>query len=330
MRKLIVQIPCLNEEQVIATTVAQIPRQVPGFDRVEVLIIDDGSTDRTVEVAQAAGADHIVRFPHNRGLALAFLSGLEHSVRLGADVIVHTDADNQYDASCIPALVKPILDGTADIVVGVRPIDDIPEFSWLKKRLQRAGSWLVRKLSNTRVEDVTSGFRAYSRDAALRLTVVSEFTYTHETLIQAGRSGMAVAQVPVRVNPKTRPSRLFRSIPQYIRRSVSTMLRVYAVYQPFKLFATMGAVLFAAGLALCVRYVYFVAIGQGKGHVQSVMLAGVLLILGFQSAVMGLLAELIGANRKLIQEILYRVRKAEADNQRAQREQAGRQEGDIQ
>lgn len=329
MRKLIIQIPCLNEEQVIATTLAQIPRQVPGFDCVEVLIIDDGSTDRTVEVARAAGADHIVSFPHNRGLALAFLSGLEHSVRLGADVIVHTDADNQYDASCIPALVQPILNGSADLVVGVRPIDDIHEFSWLKKRLQRAGSWLVRKLSNTRVEDVTSGFRAYSRDAALRLTVVSEFTYTHETLIQAGRSGMAVAQVPIRVNPATRPSRLFKSIFQYIRRSVTTMLRVYAVYQPFKLFASMGAVLFAAGLALCVRYLYFVAIGQGRGHVQSVMIAGVLLILGFQSVVMGLLAELMGANRKLIQEVLYRVRKAEADNAKRSQGPGARREGDV-
>jgi glycosyltransferase involved in cell wall biosynthesis len=329
VRKLIVQIPCLNEEQVIATTLAQIPRQVPGFDCVEVLIIDDGSTDRTVEVARCAGADHIISFSHNRGLALAFLSGLEHSVRLGADVIVHTDADNQYDASCIPALVQPILDGAADLVVGIRPIDDIQEFSWLKKRLQRAGSWLVRKLSDTRVEDVTSGFRAYSRDAALRLTVLSEFTYTHETLIQAGRSGMAVAQVPVRVNPKTRPSRLFRSIPQYIRRSVMTMLRVYAVYQPFKLFAGMGTILFAAGIALCVRYLYFVAIGQGRGHVQSVMLAGVLLILGFQSVVMGLLAELIGTNRKMIQEVLYRVRKAEANNGGTRQGPGARREGDV-
>jgi hypothetical protein len=196
-------------------------------------------------------------------------------------------------------------------------------------RSQRAGSWLVRKLSNTRVEDVTSGFRAYSRDAALRLTVVSEFTYTHETLIQAGRTGMAVAQVPVGVNPKTRPSRLFKSIPQYIRRSVMTMLRVYAVYQPFRLFSGVGAVLFTAGLILCARYIYFTALGQGRGHVQSVMIAGVLLILGFQSVVMGLLAELIGANRKLIQEVLYRVRKAELDNGGTQQGPGAGPKGDV-
>jgi glycosyltransferase involved in cell wall biosynthesis len=311
VKKLIVQIPCLNEEQAIGAAIAAIPRQVPGFEAVEILVVDDGSTDRTVEVARQAGADHIVQLPRHQGLAAAFLAGLEASVRAGADAIVHTDADNQYDAKCIPDLVRPICEGTADLVVGVRPIEQIPEFSWLKKRLQRLGSWVVRKCSATEVADVTSGFRAYSRDAALRLTVVSEFTYTHETLIQAGRSGMAVTQIPVRVNAGTRPSRLFRSIPEYLRRSLVTILRVYAIYQPFRLFAGIGGILAFAGLLLCARYAWFVGLGQGRGHVQSVIVAGMLVTLGFQSAVLGLLAELIGVNRKLVQEALYRIRKAE-------------------
>jgi len=311
VRKLIVQIPCLNEEQTLPITLADIPRQVPGFDVVEVLIIDDGSTDRTVEVAREAGADHILSLPQNRGLAMAFTAGLDESVRQGADVIVHTDADNQYAGSSIPDLVEPIVDGRADLVVGVRPIEQIEEFSFLKKRLQRLGSWVVRRLSSTDVADVTSGFRAYSRDAALRLTVVSEFTYTHETLIQAGRTGMAVVQVPVRVNAQTRPSRLFRSVPQYIRRSLDTIVRIYTVYQPFRIFSGIGLTLLAGALLLGLRYLYFVQLGQGKGHVQSVILAGMLATLGFQAVIVGLLADLIGANRKLLQENLYRVRKLE-------------------
>jgi glycosyltransferase involved in cell wall biosynthesis len=311
-----VQIPCLNEEDQIAATLADIPRQVDGFDVVEVLIIDDGSTDGTVRAAREAGADHVLSFSHNRGLAAAFMAGLEQSLRLGADVIVHTDADNQYNGASIPDLVRPVVQGRADLVVGVRPIEMIEEFSWAKKRLQRLGSWVVRKLSSTEVADVTSGFRAYSREAALRLTVVSEFTYTHETLIQAGRSGMAVTQVPIGVNPATRPSRLFKGIPQYIRRSLDTIFRIYAVYQPFRLFTGIGAVLFFAGVMLGVRYLYFISIGRGQGHVQSVILAGVLMILGFQAGILGMLADLIGANRKLLQETLYRVRRMELETQR--------------
>lgn len=311
MHKLIVQIPCFNEEATIARTIADIPRQVPGFDCVEVLVVDDGSEDRTVEAARQAGAEHVVSFAQNRGLAAAFAAGLEASLQQGADAIVHTDADNQYRGDCIPALVAPIVAGQADIVVGVRPIVAHPEFSWAKKRLQRLGSWVVRRLSRTDVADVTSGFRAYNREAALRLTVLSDFTYTHETLIQAGRTGLAVAQVPIEVNLKTRPSRLFGSIPQYIGRSLATIMRVYAVYQPLRLFAGMGLALFAGGLLLGLRYLYLAGIGQGKGHVQSVVLAGVLVILGFQAAMLGLLADLIGANRKLLQETLYRVRRLE-------------------
>jgi glycosyltransferase involved in cell wall biosynthesis len=309
--KLIVQIPCFNEEKTLAATVADIPRQVPGFDVVEVLVIDDGSSDATVEVARKAGVEHVVRFAQNRGLAAAFAAGLEASLRHGATVIVHTDADNQYRGDCIPALVAPIVAGEADMVVGVRPIEDHPEFSWVKKRLQQLGSRVVRGLSRTSVADVTSGFRAYNREAALRLTVLSDFTYTHETLIQAGRTGLAVAQVPIQVNRKTRPSRLFKGMGQYITRSLGTMLRIYAVYQPLKLFATLGAALFGAGVVLGLRYLILARLGQGTGHVQSVMLAGVLMILGFQAVMLGLLADLIGANRKLLQDVVYRVRRLE-------------------
>ncbi len=310
--KLIVQIPCLNEEATIGQTIADIPRQIPGIDRVEVLIIDDGSTDATVAAALAAGADHYISFAGNRGLAAAFAAGLEEALRLGADIIVNTDADNQYAGSCIPDLIRPILEHKADLVVGARPIEQIEEFSWVKKRLQRLGSWLVRKVSATTVSDATSGFRAYSRRAAMQLTVVSGFTYTHETLIQAGRSGLAVVEVPIRTNPKTRESRLFKSIPQYIARSLNTILRIYALYRPMALFNVIAAVLMIAGLALAVRYLVYWALGEGKGHVQSVIAAALLIMLAGQALVIGVLADLIAANRKLIQETLSRVRELQA------------------
>ncbi len=306
--KLIVQIPCLNEEQTLPQTIADIPREIEGIDTVEVLVIDDGSTDRTVEVARECGADHVISFAQNRGLAAAWSAGIDRALQLGADIIVNTDADNQYQGGSIPDLVRPIVEGRADMVVGARPIEDIEHFSWTKKRLQRLGSWLVRKVSATTISDATSGFRAYSRAAALRLSVVSAFTYTHETLIQAGRSGLAVTEVPIRTNPKTRESRLFKSIPEYIRRSVNTIVRIYALYEPMALFSTVGAVLGLAALALGVRYLYFVGIGEGKGHVQSVIVAAVLLMLAGQSYVLGMLADLIAANRKLIQDTRARVR----------------------
>ncbi len=306
--KLIVQIPCLNEEGTIAETIADIPREIAGIDAVEVLIIDDGSNDATIEVALAAGADHYISFAHNRGLAAAFSAGLEESLRLGADVIVNTDADNQYAGSSIPDLVRPIVDREADLVLGARPIDEIQEFSWVKKRLQRLGSWLVRKVSATTISDATSGFRAYSRRAAMKLTVVSGFTYTHETLIQAGRSGLHVGEVPIRTNPKTRESRLFKSIPQYINKSVNTILRIYALYQPMALFNVVAGVLLIAGFALGVRYLAYWAMGEGKGHIQSVIIAALLIMLGGQALVVGILADLIAANRKLTQEMLSRVR----------------------
>lgn len=306
--KLIVQIPCLNEEATIGQTIADIPRQIDGIDEVEVLVIDDGSSDRTAEVARRAGADHVIGFAKNRGLAAAWSAGIDAALQLGADIIVNTDADNQYRGGSIPDLVRPIVAGAADMVVGARPIGEIEEFSWTKKRLQRLGSWVVRKVSATNISDATSGFRAYSRAAALRLSVVSSFTYTHETLIQAGRSGLAVAEVPIATNPKTRDSRLFRSIPEYVRRSLNTIVRIYALYEPMALFNTLGSILALLAVALGVRYIYFVIIGEGAGHVQSVIVAALLVMLAGQSYVLGILADLMAANRKLIQDVRTRVR----------------------
>ena len=310
--KLIVQIPCYNEEETLPETIRDVPRVIDGVDEVEILVIDDGSTDRTVEVAREAGADHIVSFSGNKGLAAAFSAGLETSVQHGADVIVHTDADNQYKGEYIPQLVEPILQGRADIVIGTRPIEDIEDFSWLKKKLQRLGSWVVRKVSGTDVADATSGFRAYSREAAMRLNVMSDFTYTLETLIQAGRSNMTVAQVPIETNEQSRPSRLFKGIPQYLWRSLSTIFRIYALYEPLRFFSIIALLLFLPGVGLGLRFLYYFLTGNGSGHIQSVVLAAVLMLIGFQVAVFAVLADLIGANRKLIQESLYATRQSQA------------------
>ena len=307
--KLIVQIPCYNEEQTVAQTIADIPRDIPGIESVEILIVNDGCVDNTVVNALTAGADHVVSFPGNKGLAAAFAAGLQRSLELGADIIVNTDADNQYHGACIPDLVRPIVEGCADMVVGCRPITDHPEFSWIKKKLQRLGSWVVRQVSQTHVSDATSGFRAYSREAAQRLTVVSPFTYTHETLIQAGNSNMTVTEVPVGVNRQTRPSRLFRSIPQYIRKSVMTILRIYTLYQPLTFFFIIGAVLVLASLGIGGRFLYYFLAGAGAGKVQSLILGAVLGIIGVQIWVVGILADLIAANRKISQEILYQLRR---------------------
>jgi len=310
--KLIVQIACLNEEETLPQTLRDIPRQVDGIDEVEVLVVDDGSTDRTAEVAEATGADHVVRLRTNMGLARAFMVALDESLHRGADIIVHTDADNQYDARDIPKLIAPILDGRADVVVGSRPIETIRDFSFLKKKLQRLGSWVVRAVSRTSLPDATSGFRAYSREAALRLTVLSEFSYTLESAIQAGRTNIAVAHVPIRTNPATRQSRLAASSWQYVWRSISTIVRIYVLYEPLRFFMRLGGLVFLAGIALCVRYMYFYFVGQ-SGHVQSVILGAVLLIIGFQLGFLGLLADLLAANRKLVQEALFRVRKLELE-----------------
>lgn len=309
--KLIVQIPCLNEEQTLPATVHDIPRAIAGIDAVELLIIDDGSTDRTVQVARELGVEHIVRFRRNRGLAAAFAAGLDACLRLGADIIVNTDGDNQYAGADIPKLVAPILAGQTDMVIGDRQTDTIAHFSPLKKRLQKLGSWVVRQASGTDIPDTTSGFRAYSRDAALRLNIVSGYSYTLETIIQAGKQRLALTHVPVATNAKLRESRLFRSIPNYLGHSTQTIVRTYAMYEPLRIFMVIGVLLLSLGLLLSLRYVYFMFQGQGTGHVQSVIIAAVLLIAGIQVILIGFLADLIAVNRRLNEDILLRVKRLE-------------------
>ena len=303
MRKLIIQIPCYNEAATLPDTLAALPRALAGFERVEWLVIDDGSGDGTAEVARAAGADHVLRLPRNRGLSAAFLKGLEEAVRLGADVIVNTDADNQYRADGIPRLVRPILDGEAEIVVGARPIASIAHFSPLKKALQHAGSWVVRRVSRTTVPDATSGFRAISRRAALEIKVFNPYSYTIETIIQAGMKGMAITSVPIEVNPPTRPSRLFRSTWGYVLRQVLTILRIFMTYRPFFFFSLPGAFAALVGFAIGLRFLWFYLTEGGAGHVQSLILAALLMGTGFLLVVVGLIADLISVNRKLLERL---------------------------
>jgi glycosyltransferase involved in cell wall biosynthesis len=309
--RLIIQIPCLDEGKTLPVTLAELPRQIPGVGTIETLIIDDGSSDRTVEVARARRVDHVVHFTAHRGLAKAFMAGLDACLQRGADIIVNTDGDNQYCAADIPLLVAPLVAGEADMVVGCRPIEDIAHFSWLKKRLQRWGSRTVHRLSGIDVPDATSGFRAFNREAALRLNVISDFTYTIETLIQAGKKDIVTRWVPVRVNSKLRESRLFKSLWDYLRRAVPGMLRIYATYEPLKVFATLGVLVLTAGVLPILRFLYFFAIGQGGGHVQSLVLGSALALLGFQIMVLGLLADLNAANRRLTEDVLYRMRRGE-------------------
>jgi glycosyltransferase involved in cell wall biosynthesis len=311
--KLIIQIPCLNEAETLPATLRDLPRQIPGIDTIEVLVVDDGSTDGTLEVARRSGVDHLVALRNRRGLASAFTTGIDASLKLGADFIVNTDADNQYAGADIPALVAPLVRGEADVVIGDRNVATLEHLSWTRKRLQELGSWVVRQVSNTRVPDTTSGFRAYTREAALRMNIVSEFTYTLESIIQAGKKRMAIAHVPIRSNARTRPSRLFDSVWVYIKRSVSTIVRIYTMYEPFKVFTTIGLVTFASGLVISFRFLYFYFTEGGFGHVQSLLLAAVLMIVGFQILLMGLVADVISANRKLLEDLLYRVRSLELD-----------------
>ena len=313
MTKLIIQIPCYNEAESLPITLAELPREVPGIDVVEWLIIDDGSVDDTVEVALANGVDHIVRMKRNSGLAKVFMAGLDACLELGADVILNTDADNQYCAADIPALVEPIVAGRADYVIGARPIADIPHFSPIKKALQKLGSWAVRVASNTEVPDAPSGFRAMSRRCALRLNVLSEYTYTIETIIQAGRAGMAIENVPVRVNGDLRPSRLVKSISSYVRRSLVTIARIFMTYKPMRFFMVPGLVFFALGVLVGLRFVYLFAIGQGQGNIQSLILTAILILVGVQLTLFGLLAELVGNNRKLLEDIQWRTRRMELE-----------------
>ncbi|HNS49558.1 MAG TPA: glycosyltransferase family 2 protein [Anaerolineae bacterium] len=312
MSKLVIQIPCYNEEQDLPQTVRGLPRSLPGIDEIEFLVVDDGSTDRTVEVAESLGVHQIIRLPRNTGLARAFIAGLEGALARGADIIVNTDADNQYCGEDIQRLVSPILAKRADMVVGDRGVGSLAHFSPLKRRLQRLGSWVVHKAAGVRTPDATSGFRALSRDAALHTLVLSEYSYTLETLIQAGTRQMAVEYVPVRTNPRTRPSRLIRNTPQYLGQSTATILRTYTFYRPLRVFFAVGALLVIVGVALGLRFLYFFITSGGiAGHVQSLILAAILLIVGFQVGLIGLLADLIGFNRRILEEVLYRVRRME-------------------
>ncbi len=313
MAKLIVQIPCFNEEATIARTIADIPRAFPGVEAVEILLIDDGSHDETVARARAEGVDHVVSQRANQGLAQTFQLGLDEALRRGADIIVNTDGDNQYCGADIPALVLPIVDGRADIVVGDRRTNQITHFSPSKKILQRAGSAFVRRLSGVDAPDAVSGFRAFSREAAMRLTVRSSFSYTTETLIQAGKKNLVVASIPVRTNEVTRPSRLFKSIPQFIARSAQTMLRVYAMYEPLRIFLVVGATLMAIGLAPMVRFLAHYFAGDGQGMIQSLIIGAALMLLGGMSMMFALLADLVAYNRQLLELTLERVRRLDYD-----------------
>lgn len=310
--KLIIQIPCYNEADSIAHTLSLLPSQIEGFDQVEYLVVDDGSTDATVQVAASAGAHHVARMPHHAGLAAAFTTGLDACLRLGADVIVNTDADNQYDAGDIPLLVKPILAGQAELVVGDRGVATLKSFSPLKRKLQAAGSRVVSQAAGLAIPDATSGFRALTREVALRTMVLSEYSYTLETLIQAGHRHTRVVSIPVRTNPPSRPSRLMRGIGDYLKNSTITIIRAYAMYRPLRVFTAVGILLLGFGFALGLRFMIFYFRGLGGGHIQSLILAAVLAIIGFQTLMIGLVADLIAFNRKILEEMLYGLRKLRA------------------
>lgn len=307
--KLIIQIPCYNEAETLTIALDDLPKQIKGIDEIEYLVIDDGSRDDTVKVARTWGVHHIVSFASNKGLAKGFMAGLDACLRNGADIIVNTDADNQYCGQDVEKLIQPILDHEADIVIGERPIDATEHFSPIKKKLQHFGSYVVRKASRTDVADAPSGFRAYTREAAMSINVINNYTYTLETIVQAGNSRMAVRSVPVRTNPELRESRLFKSIGGYVKRSMVTILRSFMMYNPLKFFGTVGSVVFAAGLLLGIRFLVFYLQGSGAGHIQSLILTSILLLMGVLTWVVGLLADITAANRKLLEDIQFRVRK---------------------
>lgn len=309
--KLIIQIPCYNEAETLEIALNALPKQIEGIDEIEYLIINDGSQDDTVEVAKKWGVHHVVNFKQNKGLAKGFMAGLDGCLRNGADIIVNTDADNQYCGDDIQKLIQPILDGKADMVIGARPIDETEHFSFIKKKLQHFGSWVVRKASNTDIPDAPSGFRAFSRDAAMRINVVNDYTYTLETIVQAGRERMAITSVPVRTNGELRPSRLFHSIWGYVKKSMLTILRAYMMYKPLKAFTFLAVIPTVIGLLIGFRFLYYMAVGMPGGHVQSLILACTLIIIGFLTLMIGLVADVIAANRKLLQDTQYHARRSE-------------------
>ena len=312
--KLIIQIPCYNEEETLELAYNDLPKHIDGIDTIEYLIINDGSKDNTVKRAKELGFHHIVSFKQNKGLAKGFMAGIDACLHLGADIIVNTDADNQYCGADIEKIVRPIIDQKADIVIGERPIDNTEHFSWKKKKFQHLGSWVVRVASGTDIPDAPSGFRAYSREAALRLNVVNEYTYTLETIIQAGNNKTAMTSVPIRTNPETRPSRLFSSMWRYMKRSSTVITRSFVMYKPLKFFMTIGLILMVLGGILGVRFLILLGMGEGAGHVQSLILTAILLMMGFHSITLGLLGDTIASNRKLLEDVQYRVRKMECSS----------------
>ena len=313
--KLIIQIPCYNEAETLEIALNDLPKQIDGIDEIEYLIINDGSKDNTVEVARNWGVHYVVNFKQNKGLAKGFMAGIDACLRHGADIIVNTDADNQYCGEDIETIIRPILEGKADMVIGERPIDETEHFSPIKKKLQHLGSWAVRKASHTNIPDAPSGFRAFSRDAAMRLNVVNDYTYTLETIVQAGRSKMAIMSVPIRTNPELRSSRLFHSMWGYVKKSMLTILRAFMWYKPLYCFTMVALIPSLIGLGIAVRFLFFYFNGAGKGHVQSLILACTLLIIGFITFVIGLLADTIAANRRILEDVQYHVRKLEYDRE---------------
>ncbi|MBF0484405.1 MAG: glycosyltransferase family 2 protein [Candidatus Omnitrophica bacterium] len=311
--KLIIQIPCWNEEASLPGTIHDLPKHIDGVDQIEILVVDDGSTDRTVQVAKELGVHHVVHLTKHKGLAKAFYSGLDAALKSGADILVNTDADNQYKGSDISRLVKPIIEDKADIVIGNRDIEHIQQFSWLKKCLQRIGSRVVRHLAGSNIADATTGFRAYSREAALRLNIISNYTYTLESIIQAEHKDLAIANITITTNKVDRPSRLFKSMWEYIKRSTVTLIRIYAMFNPFRFFLTLGVGFGFIGFLIGCRFLYFYLMGGGSGKIQSLILAAILVIVGMQFFIMGLVSDLISANRRLIEDALYRVKKIELD-----------------
>lgn len=309
--KLIIQIPCLNEEASLPKTLAELPKHIEGIETIETLIIDDGSSDKTSEVAQKCGVNHIIRLTSRKGLARVFQTGLDASLKRGADIIVNTDADGQYKGEDIPRLVKPLIEGRADIVIGNRDIENVKQFSWIKKRLQRLGSFVVRQLSGSNIEDATTGFRAYNKEAALRINIVSDYTYTLESIIQAESKDLAIENITISTNVVTRESRLFKSISEYIKHSIVTLIRVYAMFNPFRLFIRGGVFMISFGMIFIIRFLYYYMIGLGGGKIQSLILAAAFLIIGFQLLIVGLVADLISANRRLLEDSLLRIKKIE-------------------